>query len=154
MPRRHVQSKQETTYARLKELRRQQKKVSEDLNLLLKEKERIDTQVSKATAEQKRIEKEIETIEEGMKTPELTDHARVQFFNRCLGFDMEKIDELILTQRTKQIVEQLGENTGKFPFTLDNPDQLRTSLVRPDFKPKTNYAIRMKKGFVVTVIED
>jgi septal ring factor EnvC (AmiA/AmiB activator) len=149
-----IRTKPESVYVKRKELHRKLKSVSVDLEILLKEKERIDTQVSKSRTEQKRIEKEINDLEESMKNPEITDHARVQFFNRCLGFDINKIDAMILSERTKQIVKELGETSGKFPIKINDTEKMRSSFVRTDFKPQVNYAIRMKKGFVVTVIED
>jgi len=148
-----IKTKQETVFSQLKSLRRDLRGVSENVEILQKEKERVDAEMSRALKEQKRIENQIDKLEEEMKEPELTDHARVQFFNRCLGFDMDKVDELILTERTKQAIQVAG-NSGKFPFTLDNAESLRKTLVRPDFEPKQNYACRMRKGFVVTVVED
>ena len=149
---RRIRTKEQTVFARLKSLRRDLREKTENRCILQQEFERIKRELETIIQEEERLTEEIDQIQEQMKEPEVTDHAIVQFFNRCLGYDIDAVKELMLNERLKELVSEIG-GTGKFPFSVNNPEELREQLVREDFKPAAEYSARMKRGFVVTVLE-
>lgn len=145
--------KEQTAYSKIKELQIDRKQQRDLKSSLIEKKKEIDRRISAVDVGIKRKDKEINDVKNSIEVPELTDHARLQFFRRCLGFDIKKIDELILTERMKQAVEIAG-NTGKFPFQINDVEEIKKSLIREDFEPSVNFAARIKRGIVVTVVND
>jgi len=139
--------RQKTAYEELKELKRKRKEIGLKKQILFQEKERVESEMKNLLEEEKIVEKEIKTLSK--EGSDVMDHAIVRFFERCLGYDIDMVKNLIITEKTKKVIETTG-NTGKFPFAVERVE----SLIRKDFKPKKEFFARMKGGFVVTILED
>lgn len=80
----------------------------------------------------KQIKKQIEDLE-NVKDIQLSEHAILRYLERVEGFDIDKIQNIIITEELKEQVETLGGN-GVFPLG------------------KTGNTIRLKNYTIVTII--
>jgi len=76
------------------------------------------------------LKKEIEKLE-GLDTLKVSEHAIVRYFERVLGYNIEEIEGIILSDNVVKMIETLG-GSGTFP--------------------NENFQVVMKNNTVITII--
>lgn len=74
----------------------------------------VNREYSNKTKAIDRIQQKIEELESD-KTVRISEHALLRYFERVKGYDLEQIQQNILSNELKQIVETLG-GSGTYPF--------------------------------------
>lgn len=72
----------------------------------------------------KQIEKDILKEEEANSDPIITEHAVLRYIERMMELDLDGITKVILPDKTKELIKQLGDGTytvdGKYKAVVKN----------------------------------
>ncbi len=98
---------------KLKGLQSQLKTIEADIESLRIEMSNKQKDYNTKVHSAKKLRKEIENLNTS-KTPKVTEHAIVRYFERVKGFNIAEIEKEILTDKIRGMAETLGGN-GKYP---------------------------------------
>lgn len=108
----------------LKGLKATLKKMQADLDVLKNESNILGEEIEHKQKAIKRITSEIKEIEGNGSHIKISDHAIVRYFERVKGYDIEEIEEEILSKQLLDLVDKLGGNgtypNGEFKVRLRN----------------------------------
>lgn len=99
---------------RLKHLQVRKGQLHQELDDLTKSLRDVQDQIQKRTGTLREIEK---CIEDSMHKPVISEHATLRYVERILKVDLKKVEEDILSEENKKVIDQVS--SCKIPFKND-----------------------------------
>jgi len=124
--------------SRLKKLQTLEAEAKNILDVVKEQQRDASRKVNQASERLKEVRNEIRQLTVENPAVLVSEHAILRYFERVLGYDLEKIKSVIVPPQTQQQIEHFGG--GTFPVSSNNN--------LPPFK------IRVRNNTVVTVLTE